>query len=89
LAATLRAIVAGAVNSVHGLWRRSSLYVEASTGPTELIVPENGLISINPPLTHRHIGSLSTAPRTREVAVGNIAHKEKEAVRSLVQPSIA
>ena len=26
----------------------------------ELIVPENGLISINPPLTHRRIGSLST-----------------------------
>jgi 7-cyano-7-deazaguanine synthase in queuosine biosynthesis len=28
--------------------------------PAELIVPENGLISINPPLTRRHIGSLST-----------------------------
>jgi Queuosine biosynthesis protein QueC len=27
---------------------------------TELIVPENGLISINPPLTRRRIGSLST-----------------------------
>lgn len=30
------------------------------SGPSELIVPENGLISINPPLTRRHIGSLST-----------------------------
>lgn len=28
--------------------------------PGELVVPENGLISINPPLTHRRIGSLST-----------------------------
>jgi 7-cyano-7-deazaguanine synthase in queuosine biosynthesis len=38
--------------------------VTASTlpgeGPAQLIVPENGLISINAPLTHRHIGSLST-----------------------------
>lgn len=29
-------------------------------GPAELVVPENGLISINAPLTRRHIGSLST-----------------------------
>lgn len=29
-------------------------------GPTDLIVPENGLISVNAPLTRRHIGSLST-----------------------------
>ena len=28
--------------------------------PAELIIPENGLISINPPLTRRHIGSLGT-----------------------------
>lgn len=28
--------------------------------PADLIVPENGLISINAPLTKRHIGSLST-----------------------------
>ena len=28
--------------------------------PSELIIPENGLISINAPLTLRHIGSLST-----------------------------
>lgn len=28
--------------------------------PADLVVPENGLISINAPLTHRHIGSLST-----------------------------
>jgi 7-cyano-7-deazaguanine synthase in queuosine biosynthesis len=28
--------------------------------PTDLFVPENGLISINAPLTRRHIGSLST-----------------------------
>ncbi len=35
--------------------------VLASSGITkELIVPENGLISINPPLTRRRIGSLST-----------------------------
>lgn len=26
----------------------------------ELLIPENGLISINPPLTRRHLGSLST-----------------------------
>lgn len=32
----------------------------ASSLGGELIVPENGLISINPPLTHRRIGSLST-----------------------------
>lgn len=31
-----------------------------ANGPAELIVPENGLISINAPLTRRHIGSLST-----------------------------
>lgn len=28
--------------------------------PVDLIIPENGLISINAPLTRRHIGSLST-----------------------------
>lgn len=32
----------------------------ASSLGGELIVPENGLISINPPLTHRRVGSLST-----------------------------
>lgn len=34
--------------------------IAPSETPGELIVPENGLISINPPLTRRHIGSLST-----------------------------
>jgi hypothetical protein len=29
-------------------------------GPADLIVPENGLISINAPLSRRHLGSLST-----------------------------
>lgn len=30
------------------------------SGPVELYVPENGLIALNPPLTSRRIGSLST-----------------------------
>lgn len=34
--------------------------LSAAGEATELIVPENGLISINAPLTWRHIGSLST-----------------------------
>ena len=37
----------------------ASTLARAST-PAELIIPENGLISINAPLTLRHIGSLST-----------------------------
>lgn len=32
----------------------------STTAPVDLLVPENGLISINAPLTLRHVGSLST-----------------------------
>jgi len=32
----------------------------SATAPVDLLVPENGLISINAPLTLRHVGSLST-----------------------------
>jgi 7-cyano-7-deazaguanine synthase in queuosine biosynthesis len=46
-------------------WARSLLFfaygtLAASSLGGELIVPENGLISINPPLTRRRVGSLST-----------------------------
>lgn len=34
--------------------------LRTTNGVVELVVPENGLISINAPLTRRHIGSLST-----------------------------
>lgn len=42
----------------YGVVAASSL--SSAGGSTELIIPENGLISINAPLTRRHIGSLST-----------------------------
>ena len=42
----------------YGALAASTIAPQGASG--ELIVPENGLISINPPLTRRHIGSLST-----------------------------
>lgn len=42
----------------YGVLAASTLSQTGQT--TELVVPENGLISINAPLTRRHIGSLST-----------------------------
>jgi hypothetical protein len=44
----------------YGLLAASALPAAAEGTPVELFIPENGLIAINPPLTRRRIGSLST-----------------------------
>jgi hypothetical protein len=44
--------------NAYGVLAATALH--APDGPTELIIPENGLISINPPLTRRRVGSFST-----------------------------
>jgi hypothetical protein len=43
----------------YGVLAATSL-IAAGTGNGELFIPENGLISINPPFTRRRLGSLST-----------------------------
>lgn len=50
----------------------SAALVGAGTSPSVVYVPENGLISINPPLTRRRIGSLSTRT-THPFFVGSLA----------------
>jgi hypothetical protein len=51
----------------------ASTLAEAGGAPDFIYVPENGLISINPPLTRRRIGSLSTRT-THPFFIASIGH---------------